>query len=421
MTKRINPNHLTIYRRHAGSCNNAGGNQSRCECPLWIHGRVRGKFIRQSLDTRSLATAEMKRADLLVRGLDPEPPDGPKGIHVAGATNPDAITLEQAAQDFLSAKKSKGTNTVKLYTRAVEHFRRWCEVQNITMLKQVDRTHVQAYFAEFSPTWKRNTAQSRLVHLRVFFSHCVRERDWLTKSPAVSRDLNYPKPNGKSSSRLPFTPAEVTRILEAVDEMPADEEDPVTHELLFHSRDRARALILLLLYTGMRISDATFLERQSIDGDGLLSYWIIKTRKELPCAIELNPKAVAALQALPASRVYFFQTDRDDDYQEARLALRSGEEFSPVMPGYEARVRETTTLVLRVLKIAGLPGACHRFRDTFAVSMLKGGEPLTTVCEFLGHSDVRITREHYEKHIDEYRKQFAKRARVLNYEFPLVG
>jgi site-specific recombinase XerD len=80
--------------------------------------------------------------------------------------------------------------------------------------------------------------------------------------------------------------------------------------------------------------------------------------------------------------------------------------------------------VLEVLKLAGINckrGACHRFRDTFAITLLKGGETLSTVCEFLGHSDVRITKEHYIKFIDDYRKEFAKRSRVLNYQFPLAG
>lgn len=82
MTRRRNQNKLTIYRRHATTCH--ATKMSSCECPLWVHGRVHGKFIRQSLDTRSLATAEAKRRELLARGTDPEPP---KAGRVAGIDN----------------------------------------------------------------------------------------------------------------------------------------------------------------------------------------------------------------------------------------------------------------------------------------------------------------------------------------------
>jgi site-specific recombinase XerD len=43
------------------------------------------------------------------------------------------------------------------------------------------------------------------------------------------------------------------------------------------------------------------------------------------------------------------------------------------MPDYESRVRKMTKLVKKVLALAGIDGACHRFRDTFAINMLVAG------------------------------------------------
>src|SRR6516165_10877896 len=103
MTKRTTPNKLTIYRRHAASCH--ATNMSSCECPLWVHGRVRGKFIRRSLDTRSLATAEAKRRELLAKGTDPEPPKG--SIHLVGAQPREEITVAAAEGAFLAAKSKR--------------------------------------------------------------------------------------------------------------------------------------------------------------------------------------------------------------------------------------------------------------------------------------------------------------------------
>jgi hypothetical protein len=65
---------LTIYRRHANSCPLLGSPRKLdgCECPLWVHGKLRGESVRKSLDTRSLGEAEREKARLLA-GRDDDP------------------------------------------------------------------------------------------------------------------------------------------------------------------------------------------------------------------------------------------------------------------------------------------------------------------------------------------------------------
>lgn len=408
MTKRTPQNKLTIYRRHAGSCTVQDSRKlddPNCQCALWVHGKLNGENIRQSLDTRNLGTAIMKR-DQMLNGRPPEPTPG--NIHVVGQTPNGDITLEHAAQEFSSSKTELASRSKILYVRAIGHFRTWAGAQGFVLLKQVDTPQIKQYFNEFAPHWKRNTAQGRLVHLRVFFNYCCRKRRWIAFPPTADSDLNFRR-GTQSSTRTPFTPEEVTRILAAIERLPED------------VRDRSRALILLLLYSGMRISDATFIERNCLNERNVLDYWVIKTRKQIGLPIELQPPAVEALKALRASRVYFFQADREDNYQEARQALRDGQEFGAFIPDYDARVRETTALVLKVLEMAGIEGACHRFRDTFAINMLVQGADIFTVSQALGHSDVKITQAHYLKLIPGYRERMSQSTRVLAYQFPLAG
>lgn len=412
MIKRAKQNKLTIYRRHAASCPIKEATKlDACECPLWAHGRLRGEFIRRALETRSLISAMIKRDQLLAGKPDDPTPGG--GLHAVGALPISDPTVEQAAKEFLESKDGESKKTKRNYSGAISDFLLFAEANRLTLVRQIDNSHVAKYINEcrsrkgYRGRWQRNTVQIRLKQLRTFFNYCVSRR-WITYSPASGRELNLPKSNGKSS-RVPFSPQEITLILAAVERMPEAE------------RDTARALILLLLYTGLRISDATFSERSYLTERNTLDYHVIKTRRPISLAPEVQRPALDALAKLPANRVYFFWPDRSDDYHEARQGLRNGEDFPALMPDYEARVRKMTYLVVKVLALAGIEGACHRFRDTFAINYLVGGGDIFTLSQLLGHSDVRITQEHYIKLVPGYQERMSQSTRVLAYQFPLAG
>ena len=402
MTKRTNQTKTTIYRRHAATCPVAGqpNNVTNCECPLWIHGKIRGQFIRQSLDTRTLSTAERRQNDL----EDGHNAAGP----VLVTRKAGAETLEYAIQEFMETRKGLSTSSQTLYRRAVEHFGQFAAKQELVLLRDVEATHVRQYF-DANRDWKRNTAAGRLTHLRVFFNFCRRDRRWLTFTPTEdSTLLNGSRKSG--TTRSPFTPDQITQIFAAVERMPAD------------IRDRARAIIYLMLFTGMRISDATFCEREYLTPEGNMDYFVIKTRRPISLPPELQEPAIAALKKLPKTRVYFFQPDAVDDYRDARQSLRDGDkEFSDLMPHYKQRIVAATELVLRVLTVAGIKGTCHKFRDTFAINMLVGGTDIFTVSQALGHSDVKITQKHYMKLVPGYRERMSKATRVLAYRFPIAA
>lgn len=411
MTKRTPQSKLTIYRRHAGKCPNKGNLQG-CECVLWVHGKVRGKFIQQSLDTRSLGVADIKREDLLNDRSDDDPTTpGPQ--LVGKKPRKGAMTIEAAAQDFLASKEGGADSSLRLYTRAVTHFRAFVEAHELVYLKQIEWTHLRDYFREYGPKWEATTREGRLTHLRVFFNYCTKpSRRWIDFSPAAEPGLTQ-NANGTSVPRQPFPPEEITQILAAIERMPAE------------LRDRARALVLLLLYTGMRISDATFFERAYLTPRATADYYAIKNGERIKIPPEVPQRVVDALAKLPASRVYFFQEDRADDYLGARKALREGQDFGKLMSNYEERIDEATKLVTMVLELAGITGfvtsACHRFRDTFAVNFLVGGGDIYTLSQMLGHSDVKITSDHYLNLVDSYRERMSHSTRVLAYPFPLAG
>jgi site-specific recombinase XerD len=387
--------YLSPYRRHAPLCREPQNELRRCECPLWCQGRVHGKYVREALHTRSLGEAEK----IIERRLYP-PDDDPGGLRLV----PDegALTIADAIEQFLSVKKDKSTHTQDIYATAIAHFEAYAKSQRVLALRDVRSELIERYFDQHRKQWRKaSTRYARLTQLRVFFNYCVK-KDWLRKSPAQHVE-NVERPSGYA--RRAYSKAEIAAILNAAERLPPPE------------RDRGRALILLLLYSGMRISDATWAARHALRPDGVLDYRVIKTSKRIGLAPELQPVAVDALRKLPDSRVFFFQPDRDDDYHDALHALYNGEHFEKhLAPGiYDAALREAATLVYKVLALARVKGGCHRFRDTFALTLLAAEVDVFTVSQMLGHSDVRITQKHYLNLIPGYIERMAQATRKLNY------
>jgi integrase len=351
---------LTIYRRHTRSCphRNQGRTYRRCKCPIWIDGFVGGVEMRQSLRLR-----DWQKANERVREWEAQ--------DKIEKEKPQSIRVKAACDSFESDAKARGLREPTLYKYRLlfKQLKDFCEAAGVRFIGEIDLELCR----RFRESWKQKnlSALKTLERLRAFFRFC-QESGWMQDNPA--RRLQNPRV--KQSPTLPFDNADMVKILTACDGYNAEHPKAGRLQAL-----RVKALVLLLRYSGLRIRDAVTLERDRI-ADGKLMLYQAKTGTPVYCP--LPPIVVQALECLPGTRYFFW----------------SGES-NP-----KSAVGDWQRTLRRVFKLAKVPGGhAHRFRDTFAVELLKAGVPLDRVSVLLGHQSTRVTERHYSPWVRERQEQ----------------
>ena len=364
-------NRLELYRRHTEDCPHAdkGAGYTKCTCPIWCDGYLNSRRYRKSLKLRDWA-----RATKRIEQIEAKPEEQ--------AAAP-AKTIRAACDAYLADSEARNLaeNTLRHYRNIFNQFVAYCSARLITEPAHVDLDLLTAYRADRN--LKSSAQRSEIRVLRSWFAFC-QARKWADENPA--KNLTMPKED--SEPTLPYTPAEVEQLIQATGEIRHNWEEAAEF-----GRVRARAIVLLLLYSGLRISDAAMLERSRLQPDGRLLLRAIKNK--VPVYVRLPQSAVDALHALPATSPYFFWTG-----QSKRGTIVSS-------------LSRTIYVLARMTGIAAHP---HRFRDTFAVRLLEKGVPVKTVQTLLGHSSIRTTEKHYLPYMSSHQQMLDDAVALLDFE-----
>ncbi len=358
---------LTLWRRHIADCPHSGKGRTvtKCSCPIWIDGILNGKRLRKSLETRDWQRA-IRKAALLE---DPEAYQN-RCVHPGCETPVDAgrcarhtRTITEAVSSFHASTLDLANGTVRNYKRTLRVLEEFLSGRGVVTVDQVELEALNAFRATrpiSARTWLKE-----LEIMRHFFRHCL-DNEWCPSNPAAK--VQAPK-NLKPAKREPYEVNEITRIIAACDLIGRGP----------YERLRARAMILLLRYTALRISDVSTLERDRVrDGE----IFVRTTKNGKIVKLPVHPDLQAALGLLPVPRgggdgcPYFFWSGNGST---------------------RAMVRDATRTVSAVFRKAGVAGACsHRFRHTIATEILELGGTFEEAADILGDS-VEIVRRHYAK------------------------
>ena len=359
---------LTLYRRHKKTCPNFSRArreaQRKCNCKFWADGVLAGREVRVSLGTR-----DSKKANEKLHLWESQ-----ERIIERGA----AVTLADAWTSLIADLEARKLShqTVRKYKLLKRQMESYGEERGLKMLAQFDLD----VLSKFRATWKDGprTAGKKLERLRAFFRF-AHDRQWVETNPAARIKL----PRVSLRPTMPLTHEEMVKILAACDASQVKAKEPIAK----FNAQRLKTLVLLMRYSGMRISDAATLATDRLDGKKLFLY----TQKTgVPVYTVLPDSVLKALEATPRAteKNYFW----------------SGECQRESITGlWEKRLKK----LFESAEISKGEGNAisHRFRDTFAVELLLAGVPIERVSILLGHQSVRVTERHYNPWVRSRQEQ----------------
>lgn len=275
---------LTLYRRHKPTCTHfsEGRKFHHCKCAIWADGVLGGREIRRSMRTRdwTKANREIQKWEAAER------------VSEQGAPVPLADAWESFITDL--AARSLSHETVRKYKLLRTRMTAFAKDKGLTLLAAFDVETL----SRFRSTWNDGprTAGKTLERLRSFFRF-AHDRSWTENNPATRLKL----PRVSLRPTMPLTRSDMLKLLaECEDRLQKSKQRPARANIL-----RLKTLVLLMRYSGLRISDAVTLTTDRLDGNRLFLY----TQKTgVPVHTVLPESVLDALETMPrvTAKNYFW-------------------------------------------------------------------------------------------------------------------
>ena len=280
----------------------------------------------------------------------------------------DDDTLVGAYQSDLHLNQDCSAATVRTYGQHLEAFRRWITDQYpSTSLPDVQAAHVKTFLlGEAARGIAPTTRSTALFALRSFYQFLIAE-NLITVNPAA--DVTAPR---FKANRVEFySEAEADAIIAWAAAQPG-------------MRWKVAAVILLTLrYTGLRLNELSNLRTEEVDLDARRISLVGKGGKDRIIPI---PNVLADVlreyvdemrPTLPASPYLFANPNGE---RNRKLYGRYGP-------------RSIHDVVCQAGAAAGVSGRHfpHRWRHTYATSLVRRGEDIHVVQRLMGHSDIATT------------------------------
>lgn len=280
------------------------------------------------------------------------------------------MLIQDAIEEYLGAKQNSITrDTYVWYSRFLALFSEWCNLHRLIEVDRITAAHVQAFVAA-CPTDNSHTRHARAQIVKGFLSWCSQDDELGVRRKTVER---IEMPRLVQSDVEVFTPAEIRRLLAAC----GDTMHP----------HRNRAIIHVLLDTGIRAAEACYDSERPMDETGLKLHNVVLGRDD--SYIWVMGKGAKSrtiglgVESTLAMRRYI-NRERGRDRGEYAFLSRDGDPLS---------VRMLQQLLAELGDVTSVTNCHpHRFRHTFAVNQLLAGTSDLVLMRLMGHTTLEATK-----------------------------
>ena len=287
-------------------------------------------------------------------------------------SNQNEVILTQF-EEMLS-QSALSSSTIVNYLADLRTFAYWGSdsVGPDFQLLKVTPTHVRAYRDYLVQQLKRapSTVNRHLMALRKFFTFAI-QLDQISADP--TNGVSLVQDNGQAISR-PLTEGEAESLLKAAQN--GSRAGLVRRDV---------AILQLLLYTGLRVSEIVNLTTDNLtfDDPGVHLHIYDTPGEGTVRRLPLPAKVCKAL----------------NDYLKVRPQTATTTHFFLSQEGRPISKRTVQRIVADCAKTAGLEGvSAQSIRRTFALQLLSETQDLALVSKLLGHQNSNITEQYLAVH-----------------------
>lgn len=337
---------------------------------FWARGSVHGKAIYVSLDTQFKEVAWQRAIDLELRG-------GRKDVK-----------WEEFRKDFLRWKQPHAAeSTRRRYEFVLSRFGAFLKKRGIDLVHHITPEVIARYcedrqLDEHPHSGRKLGPEGLKCDLRLLHGAFAYALDCgrLDANPVISPGLNT-----AGGETLPFTQKEIETMLGAP---------------YVRGSAARRALLLIFLYTGLRISDVAAMPRKAVNFEA--GNIVLRTKKRgKVVSLALHPDLREALKQ---------HTKNLNDAQRFSAFL------FPTLTGRQFWSQSLDAYLRRIFDHCGIEkGHAHRFRDTFAVRLLEHGASLYDVSKLLGIT-MRVAERHYSPYVFELQERGRRLVEKLDFD-----
>lgn len=280
------------------------------------------------------------------------------------------IELIQNYKTWLQDQAEKSENTIKNYQLDIEIFAKWYNRNLLTATKQ-DIEDFKSFMLN-KRKWSSSTRNRRVISLRGFYQYL--EDEGLIKENPTEKVI-IPKVPERQPEYL--TESEAIRLVKTTE----TQEEPL--------KSRDKAIIVLFLTTGLRLSELTNIKLQDINENTLRV--IGKGDKER--LVNLNPDTLEAIEC----------------YLQVRYG--NSNQLFLTQHGKPMTKQAVQYTIKKYIRLAGLDEdrySVHKLRHTAATIMHQNGTDIRTIQGVLGHKHVSTTEIY--THIDKKQLEQAANA-----------